>query len=146
MQRINSCLRGELIHAYGYSSEWEARRYTCSRAATLIRTRFRPAGGTHNLFNDTPGHVNEPNFLIQELGRKVRSGQSPGTPASQAGQEQKEINPAPGALLLASPPPPAPEEPLGAQNHEIREPWGGPASPDSPTGGFCRSFSTQKDK
>lgn len=114
--------------------------------ATLIRTRFRPAGGTHNLFNDTPGHVNEPNFLIQELGRKVRSGQSPGTPTSQAGQEQKEINPAPGALLLASPPPPAPEEPLGAQNHEIREPWGGPASPDSPMGGFCRSFSTQKDK
>lgn len=70
-------------------------------------------GGTHNLFNDTPGHVNQPNFLIQELGRKVRSGQSPGTPASQAGQEQKEINPAPGALLLASPLPPAPEEPLG---------------------------------
>lgn len=44
-------------------------------------------GGIHSLFNDTPGHVNEPYFLIQELGRKVHRGQSPATPASQAGHE-----------------------------------------------------------
>lgn len=145
MQRINSCLRGELKHAYGYSSEREARRYTCSRAATLICTRFRPAGGPTTCLMIHQAMWTSPISSSRNWDGKYAAGRAQERLQAKLGRSRKKST----QLLGLSSSPHLCLQHLrslwGAQNHEIREPWGGPECPDSPTGGFCRSFSTQKD-